>query len=113
MQQSLKDTLHGSSETARLFIDLASTNIDVQDMQYKNENVNVIEDIPRFTGKESELEFSLPTFYIHNMNACLSLWTGDAENYMFDINSEMCLVDVLNGPEISGQWIPCWESGWL
>ena len=28
------------------------------------------------------------------------LWTRDAENYVHDINSEMCLADDLNGPEI-------------
>ena len=67
-------------------------------MQY--ENVNVIKVFPLFNDKDSELENFSPTFYIHNMNECLLLWTGDAENEMFDINSVMCLTDDLNGPEI-------------
>ena len=52
MKESVKDPLHGRSETARLFIDLASTNVDVQDMQY--ETVNVIESISLFIGEDSE-----------------------------------------------------------
>ena len=73
--ESLKETLHGSSETGRLFIDLASTNVDVEDMRYKSENVHVIEDIPIFTGEDSKPECLFPTFYIHNANECLYEWT--------------------------------------
>ena len=62
----------------------------------KYDNVNVIEDIPRFIGEDSEQENFFPTFYIHNIYAYLLLWTGDAENYMFDINSEMCLPGTRN-----------------
>ena len=65
------------------------TKMDVKDMQY--EKVNAIEDILLFNGEDFELEFCFfPTFYIHNMNECLLLWTGHAVNYMFDINSEIC-----------------------
>ena len=54
-----------------------------------------------FIGDDSEPENFFPTFHIYNMNECLSLWTGDAQDYMLDINSEMCLTNDLEGPEIN------------
>ena len=59
------------------------------DMQDKSDKVNIGEDIPIFTGDDSEPENSFPTFYIHGVNECLSLWTMDVEDYMYEINSEM------------------------
>ena len=54
VSQSVEDFLHGSSKTASLFIDLTSTNVDGNDMQVNNENRNVFEDIPLFTGEYSD-----------------------------------------------------------
>ena len=34
------------------------------------------------------------------MNKCLLLWTTDAENYTYEINSGMCLSNEFNGPVI-------------
>ena len=55
MPESLKETLHDSSETEMLFIDRTSTHVDVQDMQDKSGYAN-IKDIPRFTEDDCELE---------------------------------------------------------
>ena len=93
LTESVEDTLHGRLETARLFMVCASSNIDVQDMIY--ENVNVSEDVLLFNGDDSEPENCFPTFHIYNMSECLSLWTEDAEDFMFDINTETCLTDDL------------------
>ena len=62
--------------------------------------MNVIEDITIFTGEDPEPENYFPTFHIHSVNACLSIWTGNAKNCMFHISSEMWLADELNTPEI-------------
>ena len=41
-----------------------------------------------------------PIFHVYNVSEWLSLWAGDAEDYMYAINSEMCLADDFNGPDI-------------
>ena len=73
MQESLKDTLHDSLKTARLFINLASTNVDVQGMQY--ENVNIIEDIPLFIAKDYEPENILHIKVLNLSKAVAKSWT--------------------------------------
>ena len=99
IQQKKKDALYVSSETEMIFTDLTSTEVDVEGMQDKSRSLNVIEDIPIFMGDDSKPENYFPTFYIHSVNECLSLWTGDAEDYMYEINLEMCLFDDFNGPK--------------
>jgi hypothetical protein len=56
--------------------------------------------VPLFTGEDSDPENGFPTFCIHSINACLSLWTGDAKDFMYEINYEMCFAEELNGPVI-------------
>ena len=73
--------------------------VDVEGMQDKSGSLNGIEDVPIFMGDDSEPENYFPAFYIHSVNACLSLWTGDAEDNMYEINMEMCLSDEFNTPE--------------
>ena len=71
LSESLKQTLPGSLETAMLFIDLTSTNVDGQGIcKTKSGNVNIIEDIPTLTVEDSDLENYFPTFYSHK---CVSL----------------------------------------
>ena len=84
-----------------LFIDLTSSNADGKDILVViYENINVFEDIPLFTGEDSNLENGFPTFYIlsvkFTVNECLSLWTGDAEDFMYEINFEMNFTEELN-----------------
>ena len=61
--------------------------------------MNVIADISILISDDLEPENYFLTFYLHSVNECLSLWTGDAEYNMYEISSEMCLSDDFNGPE--------------
>ena len=42
-------------------------------------------------GSDSETESSIPVLYINSLNKCLSLITGDAEDFMYKISEEMIL----------------------
>ena len=37
---------------------------------------------------DSEPENDFPTFFIHELNECLSVLVSDTENYMFDMDEE-------------------------
>ena len=54
-------------------------------------------DIQLFDGSDSEPENTFPTFFIHEMNECLSLWVSDAENYMYDMDEEYTFSKDLDG----------------
>ena len=97
--QYVEDFWHGSLKATPLFIDLTSTNVDGKYMQVNNENRNVFEDIPLFTGEDSRPENSFPTFYIHSVNECLSLWKGDTEDLCMKSNMK-CILQKLNRPVI-------------
>ena len=42
-------------------------------------------------GSDSETESSIPVLYINSLNKCLSLITGDAEDFMYKISEKMTL----------------------
>ena len=39
-------------------------------------------DIEKAEESDSELEKDFPTYFIHDLNECLSLWVSDLEKYM-------------------------------
>ena len=43
--------------------------------------------VPLFEGSNSETERNIPVHHIHSLNECLTLWTGEAEDFMFQIQS--------------------------
>ena len=55
------------------------------------ETSNTVEGFPVFDGDDSNPENKFLIYYIHNMNESLSLWTNDAEDFMYKIKLEMCL----------------------
>ena len=42
-------------------------------------------------GSDTETESNIPVLYINSLNKCLSLITGDAEDFMYKISEEMML----------------------
>ena len=52
--------------------------------------------VPIFNGSDSETDISI--HYIHDLNECLTLWIGDAEDLMFQIQERMRLWPNLDYP---------------
>ena len=93
-----KEVLQEDANTRNILTNLTTEEIEDVHIQDESEKEDILEDVPIFTGDDSEPENFLPTFSIHAMNECLSLWTTDVEDYMYEINSEMRLSDKFNGP---------------
>ena len=64
-----------------------------------------MDDNPIFTGEDSDPENCFPTFYMFEVNDCLSLWIEDAENFMHEINYESRFADELNGLVIQQDFV--------
>ena len=43
-----------------------------------------------YDGDDSKTEFEIPIFFINSLNECLSLTTSGAEDFMYEIQEEMC-----------------------
>ena len=69
MSEKMTEILYVRLKIETMFIDLTSTNVDGEDKQNKSDRIDVIEDIRKFTGLDSEKENDFPTFYI------LTVWT--------------------------------------
>ena len=58
-------------------------------------------DIQLTEDSDSEPENDFPTFFIHDLNECLSLRLSNAENYMYDMDEEYSFSEKLEGTSMS------------
>ena len=45
--------------------------------------------VPIYEGSDSETDFTIPIYHMHSLNDYLSLWTGDAEDFIFKTQERM------------------------
>ena len=70
-------------------IDLTANTSDTNDKEcQQNSELEFGLNIQPVDKSDSEPENYFPTYFIHELNDCLSLQVSDAENYMSDIDRE-------------------------
>ena len=47
--------------------------------------------VPIYEGSDSETDSTIPIYHMHSLNDYLSLWTGDAEDFIFKTQERMQL----------------------
>ena len=61
--------------------------LDIETTDFNNDSFIV----PIHEGSDSETESNIPIHHIHSLNECLTLWIGDTEGLMFQIQERMKL----------------------
>ena len=64
----------------------------------KSSSNEVTWEVPMYEGSDSETESNIPVFYIHSLNACLSIIPVHAEDFMEKIFEHMRLWPNLEYP---------------